>query len=980
MHARTPRWQLATPVVVPLELKHTTPPPTSATTMTTKPSFAEAVPSTRVAPRRANAMALAIHTVTGQRLVVDDGMRSDTLARLRARISLTHGIAAGTQRLMIDQVTLEEGPQTLAERGIGPESALFLSLQAADHLITESKSAVAAAETAAAEADTAVQGQMEALPQPCSRLMLYRDDGSPKHRRWFHLSRDAEGVASVRWGKNKDGSDHRLWASCGSAPPKSCEVHGVSIEEGPAGSDCGFKILRTGQTGQPLLVAASDGETKEKWVGVLDAVQSHREAVGALEQAREALWQGPAEVARREEEAREAQRFVEVEQLLTTAEWQMGAEEFGAAVVTLRRALTLDGANKEAWAALEQVAFVLDGRIYDVGDDGRLDLAGRKLGREGVTKLARWLATNAGAAMNSLTLDMNGIFGELYPNGNIKNVDTFAGDCDDFFAALKTSNIVTLSLQKTGIGPITLRKLATSLPAALTSINCLANKFGDDDLATLLTAIEGTSVRSLCGFTEGQTVADFSRQNLGPIDIKIMAAEYGFRGFIATLTSLNCENNLAMVGELESYGYYLKTSDVHAGIFNQLTDVLKTSQVTEVNFFACGIGPVALGHLNEWVREATAAVARLILDENPLTGGGSCSTHFDTDITGITDLCDTLKTSSVTELGLAKCRLGPGSLCKLAKYVREADMYAEAAVARLILDENPLTGGNPWDVDKDITGVTSLFDTLKTSSVTELGLAKCRLGPGSLGKLAEYVRDADAAIAYLALGSNRIGDEAMISLLDVLKDIPLISLDISNTNCGVCIATKLAELLSEETKFRAAVTSVNCLANKFGEADLATLLTAIEGTSVRSLCGLTEGQTIADFSRQNLGPIDCKIIAAEYGFRGFIAAVAQLILDENPLTGGTRSSHFDKDITGVVNLCDTLKTSSVTELSLAKCRLGPGSLGKLAEYVRDATAAVLTKIDIRGAYIGEEVFAGLKGVAPEGCEVFWSEGDEGRVH
>ena len=105
--------------------------------MTTKPSVAEAVPPTPVAPRRAGAMALAIQTVTGQRLVVDDSMRSDTLARLRARISLTHGIAAGTQRLMIDQVTLEEGPQTLAERGIGPESALFLSLQAADHLITE---------------------------------------------------------------------------------------------------------------------------------------------------------------------------------------------------------------------------------------------------------------------------------------------------------------------------------------------------------------------------------------------------------------------------------------------------------------------------------------------------------------------------------------------------------------------------------------------------------------------------------------------------------------------------------------------------------------------------------------------------------------------------------------------------------------------------------------------------------------------------
>ena len=81
--------------------------------MTTKPSVAEAVPPTPVAPRRAGAMALAIQTVTGQRLAVDDAIRTDTLARLRARISLTHGIAAGTQRLMIDQVTLEEGPQTL---------------------------------------------------------------------------------------------------------------------------------------------------------------------------------------------------------------------------------------------------------------------------------------------------------------------------------------------------------------------------------------------------------------------------------------------------------------------------------------------------------------------------------------------------------------------------------------------------------------------------------------------------------------------------------------------------------------------------------------------------------------------------------------------------------------------------------------------------------------------------------------------------
>ena len=81
-------------------------------------------------------------------------------------------------------------------------------------------------------------------------------------------------------------------------------------------------------------------------------------------------------------------------------------------------------------------------------------------------------------------------------------------------------------------------------------------------------------------------------------------------------------------------------------------------------------------------------------------------------------------------------------------------------------------------------------------------------------------------------------------------------------------------------------------------------------------------------------------MAAEYGFQGFIAKVARLILDENPLTGGEYDDEFDTDINGVTSLFDTLKTSSVTQLGMAKCRLGPGSLGKLAEYVRDAEAVL----------------------------------------
>eukprot|EP01047_Picozoa_sp_COSAG01_P055969 COSAG01_NODE_6290_length_3751_cov_13.592004_4_plen_77_part_00 len=65
-----------------------------------------------------------------------------------------------------------------------------------------------------------------------------------------------------------------------------------------------------------------------------------------------------------------------------------------------------------------------------------------------------------------------------------------------------------------------------------------------------------------------------------------------------------------------------------------------------------------------------------------------------------------------------------------------------------------------------------------------------------------------AVINSLALGSNPIGDEAMIQLLDMLKDVSLTSFDISKTNCGVFTTTKLAELLAEETKFKAVVKKV----------------------------------------------------------------------------------------------------------------------------------------------------------------------------
>jgi hypothetical protein len=85
------------------------------------------------------------------------------------------------------------------------------------------------------------------------------------------------------------------------------------------------------------------------------------------------------------------------------------------------------------------------------------------------------------------------------------------------------------------------------------------------------------------------------------------------------LNSLKCANNPGMVGELQTRGEPIP--DVHVEVFEQLTDELKTSQVTEVDFSSCGIGPVALGHLSEWVREATAVVTSINCLNNSLEEG-----------------------------------------------------------------------------------------------------------------------------------------------------------------------------------------------------------------------------------------------------------------------------------------------------------------------------------------------------------------------
>ena len=90
-----------------------------------------------------------------------------------------------------------------------------------------------------------------------------------------------------------------------------------------------------------------------------------------------------------------------------------------------------------------------------------------------------------------------------------------------------------ISFANCHLGPLGLTTLAKFIPdiAALTAVNVMKNPIGDDGLAKLMSAIEGTSVKTISGMMEGQTSLDWSNQNLTPMDLKILATDISFSSF-----------------------------------------------------------------------------------------------------------------------------------------------------------------------------------------------------------------------------------------------------------------------------------------------------------------------------------------------------------------------------------------------------------------------------------------------------------------
>eukprot|EP01047_Picozoa_sp_COSAG01_P057394 COSAG01_NODE_6630_length_3570_cov_14.233938_1_plen_901_part_10 len=314
-----------------------------------------------------------------------------------------------------------------------------------------------------------------------------------------------------------------------------------------------------------------------------------------------------------------------------------------------------------------------------------------------------------------------------------------------------------------------------------------------------------------------------------------------------------------------------------------------------------------------------------------------------------------------TSLDVSHQQFDPGYAMILAWWL--ATPFSAAAVLTDVnVSGNPLTGkvynGSPID-GKDISGVSVLFPVM--TRVVKLNVSECGLGPTSMPELAKLVSDATAVVKKVVLSKNFLfgsklkydGDTihtvdadqtGWSALCDTLPSSPLEELIAVDIGMGVTGVISLAKAISAG----AVITSINCLANNFGDEGLATLLEAVKSSSVRSLCGLVEGQKTADFSKMNLGPIDCKIMAAEFEFRGFIAVLNSLILDHNGIFGEVWPNMDHKggcDADSFSSQCDAIlqavKTSNVMHLSLRHTGMGPVTCQKLA-----TSLAGLTRVNV----------------------------------
>ena len=192
----------------------------------------------------------------------------------------------------------------------------------------------------------------------------------------------------------------------------------------------------------------------------------------------------------------------------------------------------------------------------------------------------------------------------------------------------------------------------------------------------------------------------------------------------------------------------------------KLIEALKTSSGTEIDLSGCGLGPLGASSVADYVRDATASVTTLVLDEGELSGtkimdkGRSWEKieQLDADLSGFEALCLALASSQIITLSLKKCYLGPQAIALLADATSKM-----ASIARISVLSNPI----------GVEGATALIDVYERNEnlrtllgieegVTELNLAKKQVDPRQAMGLAKELQTGRAQDSYKTVG-GRVG-------------------------------------------------------------------------------------------------------------------------------------------------------------------------------------------------------------------------------
>ena len=113
----------------------------------------------------------------------------------------------------------------------------------------------------------------------------------------------------------------------------------------------------------------------------------------------------------------------------------------------------------------------------------------------------------------------------------------------------------------------------------------------------------------------------------------------------------------------------------------------------------------------------------------------------ESDLSGCEALLEALKTLAISNISFGNCFMGPTALSTLAKFIVDI-----ATIRGVNFSGNPIVGSKKEtlsgvfneDIDKTLDGFLALCEAFKASSIQNMDLSNCGLGPKALSTLAIY--------------------------------------------------------------------------------------------------------------------------------------------------------------------------------------------------------------------------------------------------